>query len=103
MTTTQIYQIRRNAFAQFSERYRRILRSAFPDTGGISLYVHNWYRCSREDSPEHRTAEALLSAEWDWWHKIEARLNRWSVQAEHRSHASGDYLWCDLCQSGKRR
>lgn len=98
MTTAQVYDLKTRAFQQYSARYKRILASAFPETGGCALYVHNWYRCSPR-SPEHSCAEALLSAEWDWWHKIEARLTRWYQQAEHRRHAHQfRAAWCPICR-----
>jgi hypothetical protein len=96
--------MKRAAFEQFCARYRRILASAFPDTEGWSQNVHNWYRFSKDRS-EHDCADALLSAERDWWHTIEDRIDRWYDQAEHRNHLMLGFrpIWCAECQQAKRR
>ena len=99
MTIAQVYDLKRQAYRQHSARWDRIRKSAYPETGGVSLYIHNWIACS--DRPDADLAGIIAdSGEWASWHRIEDRLTRWYNQAEHRSHA-GKFspLWCAFCQN----
>lgn len=98
MTTNQIYQLKRSCYAQHSQRWQTIRATAYPETGGVSLFIHNWYACS--NLPDAALASIIAnSGEWSAWHRIEARIDRWYDAADHRSH-TGKFspLWCAACQ-----
>lgn len=102
MTTSQIFELKRNAFALHSARWHRIRQHAYPETGGIGIYIHNWYACSRSlPANQVNIADIIAnSGEWDSWHRIEARIDRWYDQAEHRRHnATFAPLWCWFCSA----
>lgn len=100
MTIQQILTLKRNAFRQHCDRWDRIRKAAYPETGGVGLYIHNWYACSR--LPESNLASIIANTgQWDTWYRIEARIDRWFDRAEHRRHQTPTYIWCDFCQSAK--
>ena len=101
MTIKTICNMKQNAYRQHSERWARIRRAAYPETGGTGLFIHNWYACSRDaaDMPELASIIAN-SGEWASWHRIEDRLQRWFDASEHRDHVRKSFtpLWCNHCQ-----
>jgi hypothetical protein len=97
MTTGQIYQMKQRAFCQHGARFRAIRKAAYPETGGDSLFVHNWIACSH--GPESAIGDALTQGEWASWRRIDARFDRWYAAAEHRRHVAQGFrpLWCACC------
>jgi hypothetical protein len=99
MTTTQIYQMKQQAFRQHGARFETIRKAAYPETGGRSLFVHNWIACS--SGPEAPIGDALTQGEWSAWRRIETVLDRWYQASEHRDHGRRGFkpLWCATCQA----
>lgn len=79
------------------------LAAAYPETGGVELYVHNWYVCggtAEGRAPGASTqAETLINSEWNQWHRISARGKREYDRAEHATHSPRGFfpLWCNEC------
>jgi hypothetical protein len=100
MTLQTLYDLRTACSKQAQASPRRIVAAAFPDTDGALWAVHNWYRCAKSGTPEGRVAEALCASEWDRVHRVQARIDKWRQQVEHRNHTriSSRPSWCALCQ-----
>jgi hypothetical protein len=100
MTTAQVSQLRQSAYRLHAERWHRIREHAYPDTGGNSLFIHNWYHCSRTAQDAEVAGIIANSGEWDAWHHLETLFDRWYAHAEHRAHVGRfSPVWCKVCQS----
>lgn len=84
------------AYCEWSVRVRRAF---FPDTGGVSLLLHNWYKCG-EDQGKAALAEWIDDSTYARFKRLEARMESRSVEREHKRHAemkSFDPFWCPIC------
>ena len=86
-TTQQVYdRYHIRLWRLFIARKDARIKAAYPETGGVELYLHNWYVCGgtaagREPGASER-AEAMIRAEWDQWHKVSKRGEREYARAE---------------------
>lgn len=108
LTPSEIYRRKQRlwrAYCDFSERVRRAF---FPDTSGVSLYLHNWYICAEKTKPaESRLARWIEDSTIARYYRLKAKLEADSVEREHkfgrhqeRTLDNGwafDPLWCPIC------
>ena len=105
-TTQQVYdRYHIRLWRLFIARKDARIKAAYPETGGVELYLHNWYVCGgtaagREPGASER-AEAMIRAEWDQWHKVSKRGEREYARAEHATHTGFAFrpLWCLACEN----
>lgn len=75
MRTSRLYRRNEKAFRLWCAWSNAYLAEHFPDTGGCELYVHNWYRCSRDAERAQRGGEAIDYI-WERWYRIKRRYER---------------------------
>lgn len=101
LTTQQTYRRAQKAWSAYCEWAKRVRRAFFPDTGGVSLYMHNWYRCAEKTNPVGAAlADWIEESTYARWKRIEARIKRHDVEREHQEHSRNphfDPLWCPIC------
>ena len=97
--TQRIYDAERMMWRTYRAWYHAQVLAHYPDTGGNSLFVHNWYVCNRKDEQADQFLRDLDAR----WEPIKARMRRWQDQAQHREHVKADevgrYLWCAACKA----
>jgi hypothetical protein len=104
VTMTQRLKTRGDVYDQwqrisrgFCRRGKRLAAKLAPETGGNSLYCHNWSITYPERADYRAANEAWLrnNARDSAARKIYERVYN---QAEHRTHGDGFRpLWCDSC------
>lgn len=110
LTPSEIYH-RKNklwkAYCHFAEKVRRAF---FPDTGGVSLFVHNWYRCNEKSNPQGaKLVDWVEDSTYARYKRLEAKLEADDVQREHqfgnhsKKRGGFDPLWCPLCHPEKAK
>lgn len=101
LTIEQEYMRERKLWAAYCEWAKRIRRAFFPDTGGVSLYMHNWYRCAEKTNPEGaKLADWIDASTYARYKRIEAKIRRNHDAREHARHSAlgwSDCLWCPYC------
>lgn len=81
----RVYRRKQRAWRLWCEWATAYLAARYPKTGGIELYVHNWYRCS-PDPLVSVPAEEAINAVWARWRRIDARYKRLYDQAWAREN-----------------
>ncbi len=101
LTPAQIYVRKRNLWAAYVNFERRMIRAFFPDTGGVSLFLHNWYVCAEKTNPEGaRLAQWVMDSCYARYKRLEAKLNSRAIEREHQFGDHGkrfNPLWCPIC------
>lgn len=117
LSTHEAYQRKQRLWKLFCAWSQRIRRAFAPDTGGVSLYLHNWYACSN-DPAKVKLAEWIETSTWARYRRLEAIMEAREVEREHAYHSKQmseelikvkgkwkshtrpfDALWCPLCPS----
>ncbi len=107
-SASEVYHLYRQLWRANLDRSIRRLRIVAPELpeSGTHHLAHNWYVCSREDTPTKRQVERILEEEYTLTSYLRARETREYNAAQHRehvaSHQSGCYLWCDACMADAR-
>lgn len=101
LTPSQITDRKQRLWKAYCQFERTIIRAFFPDTGGVSLYMHNWYSCHEKTNPEGaKLADWVKDSTYARYKRIEAKLNANAVEREHKFGNHGkkfDPLWCPIC------
>ena len=102
LTPSDVYRRKQRIWRAYCEFAARVRRAFFPDTGGVSLYLHNWYICAEKSNPDGaRLAQWIEDSTYARYQRIEARLQANSVEREHLhgKHSPRGFspLWCPIC------
>ena len=107
LSPSQVYQRKQKLWRAYCQWAERIRRAFFPDTGGVSLYLHNWHKCQREDPKRAALAEWVDDSTYARYKRAEAKLRRFAVAREHKHGRHGvklpgwdrafDPFWCPIC------
>ena len=94
MTPTQAYVGKKKSFEAWIRWYKRLIARFYPDTGGISLHLHNWHICKGDEFARH-----IHDAPWDAWRRMATIWDRAYKLAEHRERHRPDFapFWCEFC------
>lgn len=105
LTPSQIYSRKQRAWKAYCDFERRIIRAFFPDTGGTSLFMHNWYICAEKSNPAgSKLAQWVQDSTYARYKRIMAKLEANAVEREHKFGDHGkrfDPLWCPICNPHK--
>ena len=99
LTNEQAYARKQRLWKLYLEWSIRVRRAFFPDTTGVPLYMHNWYKCG-QDKAKAELAEWIDDSTYARYKRLEARLEARSARREHERHSwmkDFDPLWCPLC------
>jgi hypothetical protein len=112
MTATTRISLAGPVYRAYLELWRRAgaratawIAEAAPETGGVHLYAHNWYRCLLGTAREKPNTAAVVAAmdrgDTLCCYILDRGAREYDL-AEHREHVRdgevGRYLWCDACQ-----
>lgn len=103
MNGSQAYRRKNRLWKLFCAWQAQVTRAFFPDTGGVSLYLHNWYRCAEKSNPKGAAlADWIDMSTWARYRRLEAKLKQRDVEREHLTHTPGNPkgfwpYWCPLC------
>ena len=101
LTTQQNYNRKQKLWKAYCQWAERIRRAFFPDTGGVSLLMHNWYRCAEKTNPEGaRLADWIDDSTYARFKRIKAKMEQHDTLREHIEHSAQigfDPLWCPIC------
>jgi len=108
LTPSQIYHRKNKLWKAYSDFAKRVRKAFFPDTDGVSLYLHNWYICAEKSNPKGaKLAQWVEDSTYARYKKLEAKLEFDAVEREHKfgnhSKRNGgfDPLWCPICNPHK--
>lgn len=102
LTPSQISARKRKVWQAYCDFAARVRRAFFPDTAGVSLYLHNWYICAEKSNPAGaKLAQWVEDSTLRRYRRLESKLCADSVEREHKfgnhSKRGFDPLWCPLC------
>ena len=103
MTVSQAYQRKQRLWKAYCDYSEKVRRAFFPDTGGVSLFMHNWYICAEKTKPEEsKLAQWIEDSTYARYKRLETKLEARSEAREHLNHTPGDEsgfwpYWCKLC------
>lgn len=102
LTPSEIYRRKQRLWRAYCQWAERVRRAFFPDTNGVSLYMHNWYRCG---------SDKKLAALADWvdastYARQQRLSDKLEVRGERNDHLLNhgphfEPMWCDYCQGRK--
>ena len=99
LTPTQAYMRKQRIWRLYCDWSKRIRRVFFPDTGGISIYAHNWYRCGK-DPEKAKLCDWVDESTEARYRRLESIMESRDARREHERHAQQpdfDPLWCPIC------
>lgn len=119
LTPSQAYRRKQRLWSLYCGWSERIRRAFFPDTGGVSLYMHNWYKCAEKTNPEGaQLAEWVDDSTYARYRRLESIMVARDSMREHLHHVDQDScewvkvgkhyverptkfrpLWCPHCQA----
>lgn len=101
LTVTEAYQRKQKLWRVYCEWSQRVRRAFFPDTGGVSLLMHNWYKCAEKTNPEGaKLANWVDDSTYARYKRLEAKMEARDTEREHLRHSQikrFDPLWCPIC------
>lgn len=102
LTPSEIYKRQKRLWRAHCQRAERIRRAFFPDTNGVHLYMHNWYKCGA-DKAKAALAEWIDDSTDAHYRKLDAKLKERYDRNEHILNHGLHFepLWCDYCQGRK--
>ncbi len=101
LTTAQIYRRKQRLWKAYCQTAESVRRAFFPDTAGVSLYLHNWYKCGK-DAKKAALAEWIDDSTYARYKRLEARLCADNVEREHKFGDHGKRFDPRLTRCGAR-
>lgn len=97
LSREQAYARKQRLWRLHCEHAQTIRRAFFPDTGGVSLYLHNWHRCSR-DPVRSKLADWIEESTYARYRRLADAMEARDTEREHLTHgAHFSPYWCAIC------
>jgi hypothetical protein len=107
LTPKQAYERKQRIWRAYCRWAESVRRAFFPDTGGVSLYMHNWYRCAEKTNHEGaKLADWIEESTYARVKRLEAAIEARDCEREHLRHSAikgFDPLWCPICHPERKR